>query len=178
MGVNVDRDQILVPHRGSPRGVRTVCRGRARPRQISYQCKVSRPSVPPTPETVLEHAPMPPSMPSDTANRTVGAPAAAGDATLQPPFADRPDLVIEIDGPVAHLRLNRAHKRNAISDALIAQLHAFFANVPEQVGAVLLSGEGKHFCAGLDLSEMSELSVEQGIAHSRMWHAALDAIQF
>ena len=43
---------------------------------------------------------------------------------------------------------------------------------------VVLSGEGDHFCAGLDLSELSERSVAQGIDHSRSWHAAFEQIQF
>jgi enoyl-CoA hydratase/carnithine racemase len=35
------------------------------------------------------------------------------------------------------------------------------------VRAVVLSGEGEHFCAGLDLSELTERSVCEGILHSR-----------
>jgi enoyl-CoA hydratase/carnithine racemase len=42
----------------------------------------------------------------------------------------------------------------------------------------VVSGAGEHFSAGLDLSELSERSVAEGIVHSRGWHAAFDAIQF
>ena len=42
----------------------------------------------------------------------------------------------------------------------------------------MLSGEGDHFCAGLDLAEVSERSVAEGIVHSRSWHAAFEQIQF
>jgi enoyl-CoA hydratase/carnithine racemase len=42
----------------------------------------------------------------------------------------------------------------------------------------VLSGEGQHFCAGLDLSEVSERSVAEGMVHSRAWHACFDAIQY
>jgi enoyl-CoA hydratase/carnithine racemase len=87
-------------------------------------------------------------------------------------------LQIEVDGAVAHVRLNRPTKRNAISDALIAQIQSFFANLPAEVRAVVLSGAGEHFCAGLDLSELTERSVAEGIVHSRTWHAAMDQIQF
>ena len=76
------------------------------------------------------------------------------------------------------MRLNRPAKRNAINDALVAQLHTAFVNLPEDVRAVVLSGEGEHFCAGLDLSELLERSVAEGILHSRTWHAAFDQIQF
>jgi len=87
-------------------------------------------------------------------------------------------LHIETAGAVAHIRLNRPAKRNAINDTLIAQLHSAFIALPAQVKAVVLSGAGEHFCAGLDLSELTERSVAEGIVHSRSWHAAMDAIQF
>ncbi len=87
-------------------------------------------------------------------------------------------LRIEHDGPVTHLRLNRPAKRNAISDALIAALHTAFINLPEATRAVVVSGEGEHFCAGLDLSEVRERNVAEGVVHSRMWHAAFEQVQF
>ena len=87
-------------------------------------------------------------------------------------------LYIETAGAVAHIRLNRPAKRNAINDTLIAQLHSAFISLPAEVKAVVLSGAGEHFCAGLDLSELTERSVAEGIVHSRSWHAAMDAIQF
>ena len=93
-------------------------------------------------------------------------------------LAQLPLLRIEFDGPVALVRLNRPFKRNAINDELIAQIHTAFINLPDDLRAVVLSGEGEHFCAGLDLSALSERDVAGGIAHSRGWHAAFDQMQF
>jgi (methylthio)acryloyl-CoA hydratase len=87
-------------------------------------------------------------------------------------------LRTEHDGSVTHLRMSRAAKRNAINDALIAAIHTAFINLPESTRVVVISGEGDHFCAGLDLSEVSERSVAEGMMHSRMWHAAFDQVQF
>ena len=87
-------------------------------------------------------------------------------------------LRIEQHAAVLHIRLNRPAKRNAINDALVAQLQTAFVNLPEAVRAVVLSGEGDHFCAGLDLSELGERSVAEGVVHSRGWHAAFEQIQF
>ena len=87
-------------------------------------------------------------------------------------------LAISQSGPVLHLQLNRPAKRNAISDGLIQQLHTAFVNLPATVKAVVVSGAGAHFCAGLDLSELVERDMQGAILHSRMWHAAFDAIQF
>jgi (methylthio)acryloyl-CoA hydratase len=79
---------------------------------------------------------------------------------------------------VTHIRLHRPAKRNALSDALIAALREAFAGLPASTQAVVLSGEGEHFCAGLDLAEMSERDIAGGIAHSRSWHAAFEQLQF
>ena len=87
-------------------------------------------------------------------------------------------LKIEHSGAVTHVRLNRPAKRNAISDGLVAQLQTAFINLPDATRAVVLSGEGDHFCAGLDLSELGDRSVAEGIVHSRSWHAAFTQIQF
>ena len=87
-------------------------------------------------------------------------------------------LQVTTSGTVLHIRLNRPAKRNALSDPLIQQLHTVFVNLPDGVRAAVISGEGAHFCAGLDLSELVERDIHSGVLHSRMWHAAFDAIQF
>ena len=87
-------------------------------------------------------------------------------------------LTLTQAGAVLHLQLNRPAKRNAISDGLVQQLHTAFVNLPESVKAVVVSGAGDHFCAGLDLSELVQRDTRAAIQHSRMWHAAFDAIQF
>jgi enoyl-CoA hydratase/carnithine racemase len=100
-------------------------------------------------------------------------------------FTSVPGLLATLDllqvtqsGAVLHVRLNRPAKRNAISDTLIQQLHTVFINLPVAVRAAVVSGEGDHFCAGLDLSELVERDIGGAVLHSRMWHAAFDAIQF
>lgn len=56
---------------------------------------------------------------------------------------------------VAHVRLNRPEKHNAFDEAVIGQLTDAFVS-PAVVGAraVLLSGEGRSFCAGADADWM------------------------
>jgi enoyl-CoA hydratase/carnithine racemase len=87
------------------------------------------------------------------------------------------DLQLEIRDEVAIIRLTRAAKRNALSDSLILALRDTFQNLPSTVRAAVIDGEGPHFCAGLDLSELKERDAGQGLQHSRLWHAALDVIQ-
>ncbi len=69
-------------------------------------------------------------------------------------------------------------KRNALSDGVILALRGIFETLPDTVRAAVLDGEGEHFCAGLDLSELKERDAGQGLHHSRMWHAALERVQY
>jgi enoyl-CoA hydratase/carnithine racemase len=94
------------------------------------------------------------------------------------PIESPPLLALERAGAVLHIRLNRPAKRNSVSDELLAQLHSVFVTLPKDVRALVLSGAGPHFCAGLDLSEVKDRNVAEGMAHSRAWHACFDAIQF
>jgi enoyl-CoA hydratase/carnithine racemase len=88
------------------------------------------------------------------------------------------DLHLEMRGAVAVIRLSRPAKRNALGDALILGLRNLFETLPAEAKAVVLHGEGTHFCAGLDLGELKERDAGQGLHHSRMWHAALDRLQY
>jgi (methylthio)acryloyl-CoA hydratase len=98
-------------------------------------------------------------------------------------MANFPDLPTTLhasrDDNVAILRLARPSKRNALDDDTIKGIRRFFMELPEDIRAVVLHGEGQHFCAGLDLSEVSgEPDVYKGILHSQMWHRAFHEIQF
>jgi (methylthio)acryloyl-CoA hydratase len=91
------------------------------------------------------------------------------------------DIQLEICGEnqeVAVIRLTRDKKRNALNDGLILSLRNLFETLPDTVRAAVLDGEGQHFCAGLDLSELQERDAGQGLMHSRMWHAALERVQY
>lgn len=88
------------------------------------------------------------------------------------------NIHFEIRGPVAIVRLARPAKRNALSDSLVQDLRDVFEKLPGTVRAAVLGGEGEHFCAGLDLSELEERDAGQGLHHSRMWHAALECVQY
>jgi enoyl-CoA hydratase/carnithine racemase len=75
-------------------------------------------------------------------------------------FPENDRVAIALDeGGVAHVRLIRADKMNALDaamfDALIAAGRALFEE--RRLRCVVLSGEGRAFCAGLDLSMMQGL---------------------
>ena len=81
------------------------------------------------------------------------------------------EIAVELRGDaqqVAVIRLMRSTKRNALSDGLVLGLRDVFMNLPASVRAAVVDGDGPHFCAGLDLSELSERDAAQGVLHSRM----------
>jgi enoyl-CoA hydratase/carnithine racemase len=100
--------------------------------------------------------------------------ASSSDLNIELPAS----LRFERHGAVGLLRLARPHKRNALDDATIRGIENFFAAVPDDIKAVVLDGEGEHFCAGLDLSELTERDIAAGIEHSRAWHRAFERIEF
>jgi (methylthio)acryloyl-CoA hydratase len=89
-----------------------------------------------------------------------------------------PSLTARGEGEIAILSLARREKRNALDDETILGLETFFELLPDKIKAVVVHGEGDHFSAGLDLGELVERDIIDGVAHSRMWHRVFDRIQF
>ena len=85
-------------------------------------------------------------------------------------------LTVEDRGDVAVIGLNRPEKRNAISDAAVAEIEAAVAAAEDRAKAGVIFGHGPHFCAGLDLAEHVKKSPIEGVHGSRAWHRAFDRI--
>jgi len=60
------------------------------------------------------------------------------------------ELLIETNGSVRVLTLNRPEKRNALNDGLVAALKAALtdADGDENIRAIVIRGAGKDFCSG------------------------------
>lgn len=67
-------------------------------------------------------------------------------------------VLVDLDGPLAILTLNRPEARNAVNDALRTELQAACEQVEadDQVHAVIVTGAGSAFCAGGDIAGMRE----------------------
>ena len=81
-------------------------------------------------------------------------------------------LLLSIDAGVAEVRLNRPDKMNAIDPAMFEALVATGTRLMHEpdLRAVVLSGEGRAFCAGLDMASMASLGNDAGagIADGRL----------
>ena len=64
-------------------------------------------------------------------------------------------LLIEARGAVEIATLNRPERLNALNEALVDELNAYFGKLAERpdVRVVILRGAGRGFCAGLDIQE-------------------------
>ncbi|MBV8498193.1 MAG: enoyl-CoA hydratase [Candidatus Eremiobacteraeota bacterium] len=75
---------------------------------------------------------------------------------------DLQNLIVEPEGDVAVIALNRPEKRNALSLQMMRELDAALAEIggDANVRAVILRGEGAAFSAGHDLRELVDRDVE------------------
>ena len=78
-------------------------------------------------------------------------------------------LTLEVSDRVAMLTINRPDKLNALNDATIAELgHAIDEiRVDDAIGGVILTGAGRAFVAGADISELSGQTPVLGKARAR-----------
>ena len=86
-------------------------------------------------------------------------------------------LTYELRDGVAMIGLNRAGKRNAISDRVIDALAEAVDRAEAEAGAAVLYGHGGNFSAGLDLAEQAERSAIDDLENSRRWYRVFDRIQ-
>ncbi|RYD48371.1 MAG: crotonase/enoyl-CoA hydratase family protein [Sphingomonadales bacterium] len=84
---------------------------------------------------------------------------------------------IEMQDHVANVRLTRGEKMNALDPAMIAGIMDAIAQLEAMPGlrAVVLSGEGRAFCAGLDMVSMA--SVGSGVDIAARTHGLCNDYQ-
>src|SRR5688572_18817737 len=73
-------------------------------------------------------------------------------------------LCVEIDAGIAHVKINRPEKANAMNAPFWPHIAQIFADLDDDdsVRVVVLSGAGKHFSAGIDLGLLAALGSELG----------------
>jgi enoyl-CoA hydratase len=80
-------------------------------------------------------------------------------------------LLVEREGPVTWLTLNRPERRNALNRELRSRLLEELRRAEEdqQVRVVVVRGAGGNFCAGADISEFVELDALGIREYNRVW---------
>ncbi|CAE7903182.1 crt [Symbiodinium necroappetens] len=74
------------------------------------------------------------------------------------------ELLVEQDGHIVTITLNRPERLNAISRAMLSELSAKMveADKDPDVRCIILTGAGRGFCSGLDLIDTSDRMDESG----------------
>ena len=69
-------------------------------------------------------------------------------------------ILYSVNDAVARITLNRPEKRNALNDELIAEIKRSLekASAEEDVRVIVISGAGKDFCSGADLSALQKIA--------------------
>ena len=75
-------------------------------------------------------------------------------------------LEVTLEGALAKVVLNRPDQFNAMSRQMVTELRDFFVSLNQNrsIRVVLLSGVGRHFCAGLDLKESKSSGMVEDVA--------------
>lgn len=86
--------------------------------------------------------------------------------------ASEDSVLFLVDGQIGRITLNRPDKRNALNDSLISELKKSIgqAGSNSDVRAIVISGAGKDFCSGADLSALQKIagaSVSENIEDAR-----------
>ena len=86
---------------------------------------------------------------------------------------------IAFDNGVADVRLNRADKMNALDPEMFEGIVAAIAELEALAGlrAVVLSGEGRAFCAGLDMASMASGGASNGLDLMERTHGLANIFQ-
>jgi enoyl-CoA hydratase len=91
------------------------------------------------------------------------------------------DLLIERDGEVSVIKINRPEALNALNDSVITELNLAFGQLEreESTRAIILTGAGeKAFVAGADIGELARCNPLSGIKTSRKGQSLMFQIQW
>ena len=73
-------------------------------------------------------------------------------------MSEAKEVIYVVENSVAWLRLNRPEHMNAMTNGLMQGISAGVANVREDpsIRALVITGEGRGFCAGADLNQVAD----------------------
>ena len=90
------------------------------------------------------------------------------------------DIVkVSVESGILHITLNRPEQLNALSQAVLQRLSDIFDQTKQDnaVKAILLTGEGKAFCAGADIKQLAALDGITVLAFARFGQAVFNRLE-
>jgi enoyl-CoA hydratase len=89
------------------------------------------------------------------------------------------NLLVTLDEGVAIVKVNRPEALNALNGSVLQDLSEVFDEIAaaDEIGGVVLTGEGKAFVAGADIAAMREMAPLEGRAFTRKGQAVMAQIE-
>ncbi len=87
--------------------------------------------------------------------------------------------ISRIDSHILHITLHRPEALNALNADLMDELSHVFqqAKTDSTIKALLITGEGKAFCAGADIHQLAKLDGQSGLAFARQGQAVFRSLE-
>ncbi len=87
-------------------------------------------------------------------------------------------VTVKQEGSIAIVTLNRPDKLNAMTDEMYNRVRELFTQfqTDSSVRAVVLTGAGRAFCSGSDVTSMAKIGLVEGRARMQTRHAMISAI--
>lgn len=89
------------------------------------------------------------------------------------------NIKFHVEGPVAILTMDRPKALNALNDQTLGELDRLITYLiqAEEILGVIITGEGKAFVAGADISQMQSYGAEEGRRYAARAQALFDRIE-
>lgn len=89
------------------------------------------------------------------------------------------DVMHQVASGILTITLNRPEKLNALNASVLEALEALFldAKTNQNIRAVLITGEGKAFCAGADIKRLASCNAETGYTFARAGQAVFRLLE-
>ena len=75
-------------------------------------------------------------------------------------------LIVDVKDQICTVKINNPEAMNALNSTILSELDAAFTEIAanEEVSVVIITGEGRAFVAGADISQMSKMNATEGKA--------------
>ncbi|HNY05009.1 MAG TPA: short-chain-enoyl-CoA hydratase [Candidatus Egerieousia sp.] len=75
-------------------------------------------------------------------------------------------LIVDVKDKICTVKINNPEAMNALNSTILSELDAAFTEIAanEEVSVVIITGEGRAFVAGADISQMSKMNATEGKA--------------
>lgn len=89
------------------------------------------------------------------------------------------NIIVKREDNIVIITMNREKAMNALNDETIGELQSFFRHswMDISIGCIIITGAGKAFVAGADITELAKCNVKKGVKKSMLGHYLMKTIE-